>query len=58
LFSLVVNALLVGFTTWLSEGFDVHGFWAAFCAAILISIFSTVLGVRSRRLGGSEMVDH
>jgi putative membrane protein len=44
LFALVVNALLVLITAALTKHFDVEGFWGAFWAAILITIFSTVLG--------------
>jgi putative membrane protein len=49
LFSLVVNAFLLEITSHLSDHFDVHGFWAAFWGSILISIFSTILGLVGRR---------
>jgi putative membrane protein len=45
LFSLVVNAALVGITAALSKNFSVDGFWVAVLAALLISIFSAVLNV-------------
>lgn len=42
LFALVVNALLVAITAWLSSKFDVDGFWSAFLAALVISLVSMV----------------
>ena len=45
LFSLVVNAALVGITAALSKDFSIDGFWVAVLAALLISIFSAVLNV-------------
>ena len=47
LFTLVINALMLGFTAYLSNtfelGFHIAGFWPAFKGALLISIISTVL---------------
>src|SRR3954452_20960573 len=43
LFALVVNAALVGITAKLSDDFSIDGFWAALFAAILISVFSSVM---------------
>lgn len=47
LFTLVVNAFMLLFTSWIAEmfaiGFRVHGFGAAFFGAILISLVSMVL---------------
>jgi putative membrane protein len=43
LFALVVNAALVGITAWISDDLSIDGFWPAFFAAILISVFSFVL---------------
>jgi putative membrane protein len=43
LFALVVNALLLALTAGLSGSLDVGGFGAAIVAAILISLFSTLL---------------
>lgn len=44
LFTLVIN----GFTFWLTskvvDGFYVEGLWAAVLAALVVSIFSTVIG--------------
>ena len=45
LFALVVNAALLGITAWLSSHLSVDGFWAAFFGAMLIAIFSAVLGL-------------
>lgn len=47
LFTLVINALMLGLTAYLSDslnlGFRVSGFWPAFKGALLVSIVSTVL---------------
>ena len=43
LFSLVVNAALLGITAGLSDSLDVGGFFATILAAILISVLNTVL---------------
>jgi putative membrane protein len=47
LFTLVINALMLLFTSWLSSrfdlGFHVDGFWPAFWGGLLIGIVSTVL---------------
>ena len=56
LFLLVINALMLMLTGWLSGqfglGFHVDGFWPAFFGAIVISvvgaIFSGLLGVEAR----------
>jgi putative membrane protein len=45
LFALVVNAALVGITAKLSKDFNIHGFWSAVFAAILIAVFSAVLNL-------------
>ncbi|ETT23190.1 membrane protein of unknown function [Rhodococcus rhodochrous ATCC 21198] len=49
LFTLVVNALMLLLTAWLSEftdyGLTVEGFWTAFWGALIISIVNWVLGV-------------
>lgn len=42
LFALVVNALLVAITAWLSDKLDVDGFFSAFLAALVISLVSAV----------------
>jgi len=56
LFAIVVNAALVGITAKLSKDFNIHGFWPAVFAAILIAVFSAALNMfvpdhRSRKLG-------
>ena len=38
LFTLVINALLLMFVSYLVPGFEVEGFWAAFWGALLMSI--------------------
>lgn len=47
LFTLVVNALMLGLTSWIASqsglGFAVNGFAAAFVGALVISIVSLVL---------------
>ena len=47
LFTLVINALMLGLTAYLSDslnlGFHISGFWPAFKGALLVSIVSTVL---------------
>ncbi|MEO7136618.1 MAG: phage holin family protein [Gemmatimonadales bacterium] len=70
LFTLVINALMLLVTGWLSEswnlGFTVTGFWSAFWGGLVVGLLSMVLsmvlgrtesGVRSRESGvGSEKV--
>jgi putative membrane protein len=52
LFSLVVNALMLWLTSALSSafgfGFHVHGFWAAFFGALVVSIVGMLLVVMLR----------
>jgi putative membrane protein len=48
LFALVVNAVLVSVTDWISDDLSVDGFLPAFLAAILISVVSTVLNFALR----------
>lgn len=40
LFLLVVNAAMLGLTSWLLPGFEVDGFWPAFWGAIVVSVMS------------------
>jgi putative membrane protein len=49
LFSLVVNAALLGITAGLSDNLDVGGFWSALWAALLISFFSAILQLVAHR---------
>jgi putative membrane protein len=48
LFSLVINALLLWFTSWLAEqlglAFSVEGFWAALLGALVVSLVTVGLG--------------
>ena len=43
LFTLVVNAGMLGLTAWLTDGLQISGFGAAFIGAIIISLVSWVL---------------
>ena len=43
LFTLVINALMLWLTSWLSGALTVDGFITAFLGAIIISVISTVL---------------
>lgn len=49
LFTLVVNALMLMLTAWITEATDwgmrVNGFWWAVLAALLISFFSMIISV-------------
>ncbi len=49
LFTIVINAVLLQLTAWLSDqlglGFHVAGFWAAFWGALVISFVSTLLSL-------------
>jgi putative membrane protein len=55
LFTLVINALMLLVTGWLSEswnlGFAVSGFWAAFFGGLVVGLVSMVLslGLRERK---------
>ena len=42
LFTLVINAAMLGLTAWFILGFEVRGFWAAFWGAIVIWIVSWI----------------
>lgn len=55
-FILLINALLLKFTGLLIPGFEVHGFWAAFFGAIIISIVSWALNGFIRKDGRTTMV--
>ena len=52
LFLLVVNAMMLGLVALLLPGFHINGFWAAFFAAIIVSITgwigSLMFGPRAR----------
>lgn len=49
LFLLVVNALMLWLTAWITEATDyglrIEGFWAAFVGAIIITVVNWVLGI-------------
>jgi putative membrane protein len=61
LFTLVINALMLLVTGWLSEswnlGFAVSGFWAAFLGGLVVGLVSMVLslGLREKK---SSVVGH
>jgi len=40
LFTLVINALMLGLTAWLVPSLSVDGFWPAFLGALIISVVS------------------
>lgn len=42
-FALVINAVLVLFTSALVRGFDVHGFWWAMLFSVLLALVNAVL---------------
>lgn len=53
LFSLVINALMLWFSSWIAVnwlhvGFHVHGFWAAFWGALIVSIATVLLSALFR----------
>ena len=43
LFTFVINAIMLLITASVVEGFEIHGFWAAFIGAIFMAIISTIL---------------
>jgi putative membrane protein len=43
LFTLVINALMLKFVSWLIPGFHIETFWTAVGAALVISLVSTIL---------------
>lgn len=49
LFLLVINAILLGLTSWLVKGFNVAGFWPAVGGSLVISVVSMFLGYPRHR---------
>lgn len=45
LFTFVINAGMILFTAWIVHGFAVSGFWAAFWAAIVMSLVGFFLNI-------------
>lgn len=45
LFTVVVNAAMLGLTGWLTDSLDVEGFWPSVFGAIVVSVVSWVLSV-------------
>lgn len=45
LFSLIINATMLGLTAYLTDALQVDGFWSAVLGSIIISIISTLLNV-------------
>ena len=58
LFMVIINALLLQFTSWLVTGFTVDGFWPAVWAALLISVVSTMLALLISEEGKVEVLVH
>ena len=56
LFVIIINAVLLQFTDWLIDGFEVVGFWAGFWGALVISIISSILNLVVSEEGRWEMV--
>jgi putative membrane protein len=62
LFTLVINALMLLLTGWLSEswnlGFSVSGFWSAFFGGLVVGLVSTILSLalapKESRVAGRE----
>jgi putative membrane protein len=52
LFCLVINAVTLWFAARLAQavgvGFSVHGFWAAFWGALIVSVVTAILSVAAR----------
>ena len=45
LFTLIINATMLGLTAYLTDALQVDGFWSAVLGSIIISIISTLLNV-------------
>jgi putative membrane protein len=45
LFTLVINALMLKLTAWAVGGIAIHGFWAAFWGALVISVVSWLISL-------------
>ena len=45
LFTLVINATMLGITAWITDGFDVDGFNSAVLGAIVVSVVSWALSM-------------
>lgn len=58
LFMVIINALLLQFTSWLVTGFTVDGFWPSVWAALLISVVSTMLALLISEEGKVEVLVH
>ena len=58
LFMVIINAILLQFTSWLVTGFTVDGFWPAVWAALLISVVSTMLALLISEEGKVEVLVH
>src|SRR3954453_19176147 len=60
LFTLVLNALMLMVTGWLSEswnlGFTVSGFWAAFFGGLVVGLVSLILSVGGKEKKKSSVV--
>lgn len=43
LFSFVINAAMFGLAAWMVPGFEIHGFWNALLASLLLALLTGVL---------------
>ena len=57
LFTFVINALLLMMASGVIGGFEVHGFWAAFLGALIISLISWLLSSFINEQGRVGYVD-
>jgi putative membrane protein len=58
LFLLVLNALCLWLTSALVKGFTVHGFWAAFFGALIVSVVSWLLNAFLSDRGRLVVITH
>lgn len=49
LFTFVINGLMLWLVAWLVPGFELHTFWAALFAVIILMIISAILNVLVKR---------
>jgi putative membrane protein len=42
-FWIIINAVMLKVATWFVSGFQIHGFWAAFIGAIVLSLVNMLL---------------
>jgi putative membrane protein len=49
LFSLVINAFLIMFSSWVVPGFHIGGFWSAMVFAIVLALINALFGMGMKR---------